>query len=74
MLNAVDKRCRDYLWSTSEEHKKIALVAWEKLCKPKKFGGLNIKGCSNWNTASVGKLLRQLNEEKKGFILGEIGT
>ena len=27
---------------------------------PKKFGGLNIKGCENWNVASIGKLLWQL--------------
>ncbi|KAL3335812.1 hypothetical protein AABB24_031839 [Solanum stoloniferum] len=35
-------------------------VAWEKICTPKKCGGLNIRSCKSWNIASVGKLLWQL--------------
>nr|XP_016504972.1 PREDICTED: uncharacterized protein LOC107822897 [Nicotiana tabacum] len=35
VLKAVDKRCSEYLWGTSDEQKKIALVASEKVCKPK---------------------------------------
>ena len=31
---------------------------------PKKFGGLNIRGCENWNVASIGKLLWQLATKK----------
>ncbi|KAH0738394.1 hypothetical protein KY290_037099 [Solanum tuberosum] len=31
---------------------------------PKNVGGLNIKGCRNWNIASVGKLLWQLSEKE----------
>lgn len=60
VLKAVDKKCRDYLWGGNEEKNKISLVAWEKLCVPKSFGGLNIKGSRMWNMASVGKLLWQL--------------
>lgn len=36
------------------------MVAWTRVCIPKKFGRLNIKGCENWNVASIGKLLWQL--------------
>nr|XP_009785050.1 PREDICTED: uncharacterized protein LOC104233358 [Nicotiana sylvestris] len=57
---AIDRKCRDYLWGSTEEHRKMSLVAWKKVRQPKKFGGLNIKGCKQWNVASIGKLLWQL--------------
>ncbi|XP_070026638.1 uncharacterized protein [Nicotiana sylvestris] len=43
----------------------MAPVAWDLLCRPKKCGGLNIKGCKPWNVASVGKLLWQLVTNKE---------
>eukprot|EP00253_Pinus_taeda_P001606 PITA_01606 len=33
---------RDFLWGKGEEKKKWALVAWEKICKPRKHGGLGL--------------------------------
>lgn len=30
-------------------------MAWKNICKPKKFGGLNIKNCEIWNVAGVCK-------------------
>eukprot|EP00253_Pinus_taeda_P032498 PITA_32498 len=33
---------RDFLWGKVEEQKKWALVAWEKICKPKIYGGLGL--------------------------------
>ncbi|XP_070051247.1 uncharacterized protein [Nicotiana tomentosiformis] len=63
VLKEVDKRCRDYLWDSSEDKRRVPLVAWEKICCPKKNGGLNIKGCSSWNKASAGKLLWQLTDK-----------
>ncbi|OIT27331.1 putative ribonuclease h protein, partial [Nicotiana attenuata] len=41
----VDRRCRDYLWGSTDDKRKIALVSWERVCVPKKYGGLNIKSC-----------------------------
>ncbi|XP_070050321.1 uncharacterized protein [Nicotiana tomentosiformis] len=67
VLKEVDKRCRDYLWGTSEDKRRVPLVSWEKICCPKKNGGLNIKGCSSWNKASVGKLLWQLTQSKNSL-------
>lgn len=43
----MDKQCIDYLWGSSEEQRKMVMVAWDKVCIPKKFGGLNIKICRN---------------------------
>lgn len=44
--------------------RKITLVAWDKVCIPKKYGDLNIKGCCKWNVVFVGKLLWQLARKK----------
>ena len=35
---------RDFLWGKGENRKKWALVAWEKICKPKNHGGLGLDG------------------------------
>ncbi|XP_059294807.1 uncharacterized protein LOC132047845 [Lycium ferocissimum] len=60
ILKEVDKICRVYMWGRTEEKQKVALVSWERICYPKKQGGLNIKSSRDWNIASVGKLLWQL--------------
>lgn len=46
------------------KRRKVALVSWDKVCIPKRFGGLNIQNCRKWNVASMGKLLWQLTEKK----------
>ncbi|KAH0735285.1 hypothetical protein KY285_010992 [Solanum tuberosum] len=56
VLKEIDRKCREFLWNAAEGKRKVALVAWDKVCVPKKFGGLNIKECCKWNVASVGKL------------------
>lgn len=67
ILKEVDMICKEYLWSSSEEKKKLPLVAWENICYPKKLRGLNVKGIINWNIASVGKLLWQLIKYKEAL-------
>ncbi|XP_070029831.1 uncharacterized protein [Nicotiana sylvestris] len=49
----VDRKCGEFLWGNSEEKKKLSLVAWEKICKPKKHDGLNVKGCKDWTKSFV---------------------
>ncbi|WMV17411.1 hypothetical protein MTR67_010796 [Solanum verrucosum] len=67
ILKKVDQICRDFLWGSSVDKKKVALVAWDKVCLPKIQGVLNIKGCSNWNKASVGQLLWQIIVNKESL-------
>jgi len=35
VLQQIMNTQRNFLWGQEEEKKKLALVAWEKLCKPK---------------------------------------
>ncbi|CAN4126405.1 unnamed protein product [Withania somnifera] len=67
IVKEVDGKCRDYLWGGIQEKRKAPLVAWDKLCVPKKYGGLNIKGCGNWNVASFGKLLWKIVVNKESL-------
>lgn len=65
MIKEVDKKCREFLWGSTEMKKKVALVAWDYVCRPKKQVGLYIKGCKMWNMASVGKLVWWLMKRKE---------
>ncbi|WMV42413.1 hypothetical protein MTR67_035798 [Solanum verrucosum] len=67
ILKKVDQICRDFLWGSSADKKKVALVAWGKVCFPKRQGGLTIKACSNWNKAYMGQLLWQIIVNKKSL-------
>ncbi|XP_049360745.1 uncharacterized protein LOC125825449 [Solanum verrucosum] len=63
-LQAVDRKCKDFIWGSSTDQRKAHLVAWDKVCLPKKFGGLNVNRYRNWNEVSVGKLLLQVSEKQ----------
>ena len=63
-FHGVDRKCKEYLWGGK---RKGALVAWEKVCFPKRQGGLNIKDSGIWNEASVGKLIWQLAVNKESM-------
>lgn len=43
MSNTIKNFQRNFLWGGVEKNKKWALVAWEKMCRPKKYGGLGIR-------------------------------
>ena len=40
VIKCVDKLNRDFLWGSTENNKKIHMVSWKKVTKPKKDGGL----------------------------------
>eukprot|EP00253_Pinus_taeda_P010390 PITA_10390 len=47
---------RSFLWSGNGDKKKSALIAWNKLCKPKHMGGLNLVDPSVVNMTCGAKL------------------
>ena len=46
------------------EAKKIPLVSWENVCKPKEYGGLGLRNASSVNKAFMVKLGWRLINEK----------
>lgn len=55
IYDEVDKMCRTFIWGDEENHRKVHLLSWEKLCKPKKEGGLGMRPTRDANTAFVMK-------------------
>nr|XP_009803881.1 PREDICTED: uncharacterized protein LOC104249201 [Nicotiana sylvestris]XP_016458697.1 PREDICTED: uncharacterized protein LOC107782337 [Nicotiana tabacum] len=49
--------CHPKLLTGDTNRSKKALVAWEKMCRPKSKGGLNITDLSTWNRAALLKHL-----------------
>ncbi|XP_074283490.1 uncharacterized protein LOC141608038 [Silene latifolia] len=49
--------CRNFLWDVGVDLIGSHLVSWEKACKPREKGGLDLKNNVEWNRAAVGKLV-----------------
>ncbi|XP_074277647.1 uncharacterized protein LOC141601278 [Silene latifolia] len=55
VLKQIEAVCRDYLYHGKDIKSSPALVAWEKICRPKRQGGMGFKDLVTWNTAALGK-------------------
>ncbi|RAL47738.1 hypothetical protein DM860_012363 [Cuscuta australis] len=47
VIRRVTAICRNFLWGSTHEFKKMPLVRWEEICQKKKHGGPGIKNISN---------------------------
>ncbi|KAF7831825.1 putative ribonuclease H protein At1g65750 family [Senna tora] len=56
MCNEVEKKNRAFIWGSTETHRKVHLVAWEKVCKTKHGEGLGIRNMRAQNDAFMKKL------------------
>jgi hypothetical protein len=60
---------RDFLWQGEEKRKKWALVAWEKVFKPKIKGGLGLQDPQVTNDAYGAKIwCRRVKETTKPWV------
>ncbi|KAL9859811.1 putative RNA-directed DNA polymerase [Arabidopsis thaliana] len=64
ILTSLDRVSRSFLWGSSVEKKKQHLVAWKRVCLPKKEGVLGIKKAEQMNKSLVAKVgWRLLNDD-----------
>ncbi|XP_062075287.1 uncharacterized protein LOC133779329 [Humulus lupulus] len=54
---AIDKCCRDFPWGSSGNRSKLHLPSWEKVCLPKKLGGIGFREGKKWNMALMAKYI-----------------
>ena len=57
----------DFLWHGTSSQKKLHLVDWESICKPKDEGGLGIRPLKKMNQALLGKWLWRIGEGSQGL-------
>lgn len=57
VVKEIDNICRCFPMGKKEGECKIHVMAWDKVCSPKLYGGLGFTEGSKWNRASLGKYL-----------------
>ena len=66
VIKVIDSMCRSYQWSGAGKITRKALIAWEKVCRPKNEGGMGLINMQIWNRAAIVKLCWDLaNKEDK---------
>ena len=63
MATRLERIQRNFLWGSSVECFKYPLVAWEKVCLRREFGGLGIRNLAYFNQALLGKWLWRVGHE-----------
>ncbi|KAL6199672.1 hypothetical protein ACLB2K_029455 [Fragaria x ananassa] len=67
LCESIDKANRNFLWGDSNEKKKIHLINWESVCKPKHRGGLGSKKTADMNQAMLAKASWRIFQNDPGL-------
>nr|KYP72119.1 Putative ribonuclease H protein At1g65750 family [Cajanus cajan] len=46
----IDKRCRGFIWGHGDLHRRLHLIYWPLVCKPKKESGIGMRSIQPINT------------------------
>lgn len=65
LLNSVDRVCGNFIWRSTEEKRKLHMVGWDKITRPKGEGGLGVPAARPRNLALTAKLGWRLKNEKE---------
>ncbi|KAL9246169.1 hypothetical protein vseg_019738 [Gypsophila vaccaria] len=67
VLERIEAIYRNFLWDSSADYRRVPLVAWSKVCKPKKEGGLGIKCQETGNQALIERLAYWILEGRESL-------
>ena len=56
ICDKLDEVNRDFLWGSTSEKRKLHLIGWSKIVRPKEDGGLEIQATKAKNLALLTKL------------------
>ncbi|XVE49680.1 hypothetical protein DITRI_Ditri01bG0100600 [Diplodiscus trichospermus] len=69
VCDELDKIGRNFIWGHVGDSRKVHLISWDVLCKPKSYGGLGLRSFRNVNSATLAKLdWRFLTEQDKLWV------
>lgn len=57
LVKEIDKVCRIFVWTGKDFPSRKSPMAWEKVCLPKEYGGLNFRALIPSNKTAVLKLI-----------------
>ncbi|CAN0830454.1 Putative ribonuclease H protein At1g65750 [Linum grandiflorum] len=52
----MDKKIRSFVWGSTQEQRKIHLISWDSICRPKDQGGLGLRSARELNKAYILKV------------------
>ncbi|CAN1132937.1 Putative ribonuclease H protein At1g65750 [Linum perenne] len=55
--NEIDRKIRSFIWDSKNGERKVHLVNWDTVCKPKSQGGLGLRSARELNQAFLMKLI-----------------
>ena len=61
VLNSLDRINRNFLWGSTESARKMHMVNWKKITKPKAKGGLGLQEAKGRNLTLAAKLCWRMN-------------
>jgi len=67
VVKKVKRIQKRFFWDWGSKNRKIAWVAWDKVCELKDKGGLGVIDIRKFNLALMGKWIWRLKYEKKGL-------
>ena len=67
ILQNVDKTSQNFLWGSLDCKRKLHVVGWKKIIKPKNEGGLGLQSAKEKNIALLAKLNWRLHFEKESI-------
>lgn len=62
--NELDKLCRSCIWGGRAHNRKIHMINWQSICKPKATGGLGSRRVFDINKALLSKVNWRMIKEK----------
>ncbi|XP_060972343.1 uncharacterized protein LOC115710535 [Cannabis sativa] len=60
----IDKLCRNFLWGSSLNQRKLHFSSWEKICLPKNHGGIGVRESQKWNVAMMARYIWALSTKQ----------
>lgn len=69
VTEAINRKCREFLWGVRESGRYCALVGWETVCRSKSEGGLSIHDATLWNEAAILKQVWWIASKKDSLWL-----